>query len=349
MELANFIIERYIPNIRVHLIIQDMIIAASGYSIFISRDSGKTWIFKNSLPQHLFKRISSNIYPISRLTRAGINQMHIISKNKILISCDKAFYLTDLSFDEIERVPLSVSFFQLLDRSICVTKDFTYYGEYFPNVERREVHIYRTKNGIDWEIVHSFPKNSIRHLHLLQYDEFSNKIWYATGDRDTECTMGFFDEPFENLIVMRKDNQKWRALEFVFEEEAVYWGSENPDGGNWLYSFNRKNQSVIPIFKPDGPVYNLKKVGQSYFLITANERRECDGKAHLWWSINLKKNEWIEILSYEKDLLPSLFGFGRIFFGGFTRDILFVSGSGLSGFDNKTAVLKFHKGQERFN
>jgi hypothetical protein len=349
MVSGNFVLERLIPNIRVHTIMQDMIIASSGYSIFISKDCGKTWIFKNSLPENFFKSVSSNIHVISRLFRTGIDQIHIISRSKILISCDKAFYLSDLSFNEFERVSLPTPFFQLLDHNICVTKDYTYYGEYFPNVQRRRVNVYRTKDGIEWEIVYSFPKNTIRHLHLLQYDEFSKKMWFATGDLGTECSMGFFNDTFDETVILRRDDQKWRTLEFAFEPDKVYWGSENPRGGNWLFSFDRKDESVNPIFKPDGPVYNLKKIGQSYIIITANERGECDGNAHIWWSEKLNNNQWVKVLSYQKDSLPTPFGFGRIFFGGFDKNKLFVSGSGLLGFDNKTALLQFHEDLEGFN
>jgi hypothetical protein len=349
MVLGNFIIEDMIPNIRVHLIIDDIIIAASGYSIFISKDCGKTWIFKNSLPINFFKKISSNVHLFSRLFRTGINQIYFISKNKILISCDKAFYLSDLSFSEFEKVFLPSPFFQLLDRNICVTNDYTYYGEYFPNIQRREVNIYRTKDGSDWEIVYSFPKKTIRHLHLLQYDQFSKKMWFATGDLGTECSMGFFEDDFEGIVTVGKADQKWRALEFAFEPGNVYWGSEDPRGENWLFSLDRKDESINTIFKPDCPVYNLKKIGQSYILVTANERGECDGNAHIWWSEKLNNNQWVKILSYQKDPLPTLFGFGRIFIGGFADSTLFVSGSGLSYFDNKTALLKFHEGPEGFN
>jgi hypothetical protein len=349
MVLGNFVLEDILPNIRVHLIIEDIIIASSGYSIFVSEDRGKTWIFKNTLPENFFKRVSSNISLISRVFRTGIDQIHIISKGKILISCDKAFYLSDLSFRDFERVSLPTPFFQLLDHNICVTKEYTYYGEYFPNVQRRKVNVYRTKDGIEWEIVYSFPKNTIRHLHLLQYDQFSNKIWFATGDLGSECSMGFFEDNFEETVIIGKADQKWRTLEFAFEPGNVYWGSEDPRGGNWLFSLDRKDESIRPVFKPDCPVYNLKKIGQSYILITANERGECDGNAHVWWSEELNNNQWVKILSYQKDSLPTLFGFGRIFFGGFANSTLFVSGSGLIDFDNKTALLKLRKEHEGFN
>jgi hypothetical protein len=349
MVSGNFVLEDFIPNIRVHLIIEDIIIASSGYSIFISKDRGKTWVFKNSLPENFYKKVSSNIHLFARLFRTGIDQIYLISKNRILISCDKAFYLSDLSFNRVEKVFLPSPFFQLLDRNICVTNDCTYYGEYFPNIQRREVNIYRTKDGIDWEIVYSFPKKTIRHLHLLQYDQFSNKMWFATGDLGTECCMGFFEDNFEGAVFVGKADQKWRTLEFAFEPGNVYWGSEDPRGGNWLYSFDRIDQSVNSIFKPDCPVYNLKKIGQSFILITANERGECDGNAHVWWSEKLNCDRWVKVLSYKKDSLPTPFGFGRIFFGGYINDTLFVSGSGLLGFDNKTALLKFYEDLEGFN
>ena len=115
-----------------------------------------------------------------------------------------------------------------------------------------------------------------------------------------------------------------------------------------MFSLDRKDESINHVFQPDCPVYNLKKIGQSYIMITANERGECDGYAHVWWSEKLNNNQWVKILSYQKDSFPALFGFGRIFFGGYTKDTLFVSGSGLSDFNNKTVSLKFPEALEEF-
>ena len=66
--------------------------------------------------------------------------------------------------------------------------DYIFWGEYFDNPRRDEVHIYlSTDQGAHWEVAHTFPKGSIRHVHNIVYDEWENCLWVLTGDRGSEC------------------------------------------------------------------------------------------------------------------------------------------------------------------
>jgi hypothetical protein len=175
----------------------------------------------------------------------SISQIKQIFEDKLLICCDKAMFLSDLSFSHFEKINIPVRFFQLLDNSICVTQKYVYYGEYFPNVRREEVNIFRSKDGLDWEIVYSFQEKSVKHMHVLQYDTFSNKIWFSTGDANKECILGFTDLNFSNLTIIGKNSQKWRSLEFLFTEDEVYWGMDTPLVQSELLSYNRKTKKNI--------------------------------------------------------------------------------------------------------
>src|SRR5271157_5656424 len=63
-----------------------------------------------------------------------------------------------------------------------------YWGEYFDNRERAEVHIYvSTDAGSTWQIAHTFPAGSIRHVHNIVYDRWADCVWILTGDEGAEC------------------------------------------------------------------------------------------------------------------------------------------------------------------
>src|SRR5262249_25895394 len=52
------------------------------------------------------------------------------------------------------------------------------WGEYFDNAQRSEVHIYESRDqGISWEVAHTFPARSIRHVHNIVYDRWDDCLW----------------------------------------------------------------------------------------------------------------------------------------------------------------------------
>jgi len=63
-----------------------------------------------------------------------------------------------------------------------------YWGEYFDNRERVEVHIYAsTDRGRTWQIAYTFSSGSIRHVHNIVYDRWGDCLWILTGDEGAEC------------------------------------------------------------------------------------------------------------------------------------------------------------------
>ncbi|HMB84328.1 MAG TPA: hypothetical protein VKI40_09805, partial [Terriglobales bacterium] len=63
-----------------------------------------------------------------------------------------------------------------------------YWGEYFDNRERAEVHIYVSiDRGRTWQIAYTFPAGSIRHVHNIVYDRWGDCLWILTGDEGAEC------------------------------------------------------------------------------------------------------------------------------------------------------------------
>ena len=137
-------IERIIPDLRIHTIITDSLVASRGYKIYKSEDGGETWKFCNKLPMQYYKQFLSKNRLISRLSRMGISQIKQIFEDRLLICCDRNMFLSDLSFSYFKSINIPIRFFQLLDNSICVTSEYVYYGEYFPNRGRMEVNIFRS-------------------------------------------------------------------------------------------------------------------------------------------------------------------------------------------------------------
>ena len=338
-------IDSLFPHVRIHTVIDGCLIASKGYSIFKSKDMGKTWILQGTLPVPVQKVILSKIRFISRGLRTGIHQITTMHNGKIIICCSNEFYLSDTSLANFERIELHSRFYQILDHNICVTPHFTYFGEYFRNVERNPVTVFRTGDGKTWTKIFSFPKKSVKHIHLLQYDPYFRKIWFSTGDSDSECLLGYSDPDFSHVEIVGRNHQDWRCLELLFTPEKIFWGTDNPEGQNWLMALDRNSGVVQKLKKFNGPVYNLKQFSKNYMILTATEGGggELDNRAHVWLAADPEKGSWTDYLSFQKDYLPFKFGYGRLFFGAELNNTVYLWGSSLSTIDNTTIAFSFDK------
>ena len=338
-------IETISPHLRIHTIIDGTLISSRGYSIFKSNDFGKSWFLSGTLPVSGYKKILSKSQTISRAVRIGIHQIKQIHNGKILIASDSGFFLSDQSLSGFHRIDLNSHSLQLLDHNFCVTSKFTYFGEYIYNFKKNKVNIFRTADGEKWEIIYSFPKKSVKHIHLLQFDPFTEKIWFSTGDADSECLFGYANDDFSNIKIVGKNDQDWRCLELIFTPEKVYWGTDNPNGQNWLISLDRHTHTLQKIARFNGPVYNLKRFFSGYLVMTATEggTGERDNRAHVLFASDLEKSPWEDGISYEKDWMPLIFGFGRLYFAGDYKNLLFLYGLALKNIGGKSIVLSFNE------
>jgi hypothetical protein len=102
-----------------------------------------------------------------------------------------------------------------------------YFGEYFSNPERTNVDIYKyCPSNNSWEAAYEFQAGQIRHVHALQRDPYSGRLWICTGDEDNEAMIGWSDNYYKTIEPIGRGSQIWRACQLVFTEEAVYWGTD---------------------------------------------------------------------------------------------------------------------------
>src|SRR5690348_2268861 len=75
-----------------------------------------------------------------------------------------------------------------------------YWGEYFDNPQRDEVHIYGScDRGCTWHIAYTFSRGAIRHVHNIVFDEFDPCFWILTGDEAGECRILRASTDFRNV------------------------------------------------------------------------------------------------------------------------------------------------------
>ena len=115
-----------------------------------------------------------------------------------------------------------------------------YWGEYFDNRERAEVHIYVSPDGgRTWQVAYTFPAGSIRHVHNIVYDRWGECLWILTGDEGAECQVLRASSDLCSVEVVVSGNQQARAVAAVPTQKGLYLATDTPFEKNHVYRLDR--------------------------------------------------------------------------------------------------------------
>jgi hypothetical protein len=111
-----------------------------------------------------------------------------------------------------------------------------YWGEYFDNRERAEVHIYAsTDRGHTWQIAYTFSAGSIRHVHNIVYDHWGDCLWILTGDEGAECKVLRASCDLSSVEEVLAGNQQARAVAAIPMQNGLYLSTDTPFEKNHVY------------------------------------------------------------------------------------------------------------------
>jgi len=311
-------IQKIIPNMVVHWVDREVIWTSSNYTLYITKDGGDSFNKVTTLKVPLWAHVLGKFRLPARAFRLGIRSLRILKIGTALVIADKKIFR--LKDGELKVVHSFERGFGPLREGWCEDdKGNCYLGEYFLN-NKRDAPVQLLKSmddGQSWKVIRSL--SNIRHIHCVQYDPFSQRIWMGTGDRDEESSISFSENGGESWAEIGSGDQKFRAVSLLFTEDYVYWGSDAPTRQNYIYHYARKTGEVERLAAVDGPVHysTILKNGVKLFATAAEgnsegKSAEWDKKAHIWASEN--GAQWEELMSWEKDIWPYIFGFGRVYF-----------------------------------
>jgi hypothetical protein len=333
-------IKHFLPGIHVQWTFNQTLWATRNHHSLLSVDGGKNWTRIFTIPTQPVRRISARIPFLRRLFRLGVRSYLQLTDRDFIVFCDRAIFLasqnnTPALIGEVRHGtgPLS--------EGCCVDdKGNGYYGEYWQNPQHDSVavHIWK-RGGSRWEPFYIFPPGAIRHIHAVQFDLFSKKIWIATGDEDKECHIGYFDDSSGlELRTVAAGCQNARAVSLLFTEDYIYWGSDGGRGttvkANHIYRYCRHTGNIEQVAEVGGPVYysTMDQAGRMFVCtVVEGAASEPDRCAHLWMSTD--GINWNEVWRCSKDRYPFIFGYGVLSFPkGFAPDSrLYVVAHGVKG------------------
>ncbi|HUA14816.1 MAG TPA: hypothetical protein VMG31_05930 [Verrucomicrobiae bacterium] len=210
-----------------------------------------------------------------------------------------------------------------------------FWGEYFDNAARDEVHIYASSDsGATWSVAYTFPRHSIRHVHNIVHDPWAACLWVLTGDYGDECRILRASCDFGRVETVLQGNQQARSAALVPMADALYFSSDTPLEANFIYRLGRDGKLERLAGITSSSIY-AGRVGESVFFSTMIEPSQVnpDRKVRIYGNHG---RAWQQMLAWQKDRWPmELFQYGNAFLpdGNNTTPYLALSTIGVEGDD----------------
>ena len=255
--------------------------------------------------------ISSVPNLLKRLLRINIFKRLSISKYNVIVIKKKILIVNHSK--KIFETPVKRGSRPLKD-GVEIVLPFLYYGEYWQNPERRPVFLYQVNLGTGVQtIFHEF--SHIRHIHFVQQDKFdSNYLLVGTGDLNYESGIYRINIKTKDIEVIGEGSQTYRAVSIIQTKDYLFWGSDDPDGNNFIYRYNKSNGKLNKLHKLEGPAYYsaTDKKERMYMATTIEDRKRH--RAIIYRSTDNGEN-WEQYKEFKKDIWHTkYFGYGLIEF-----------------------------------
>jgi len=339
--------EKIIPNAKALYVDEKTLYIARGYNIYRSSHGGEEWILDGKIADFKYAFLGKFSRLLNRLLRIEVSCMVLLDDGTRIVTAKKGIFVAK---------PGSKKYIKTFNitrgnkpMNICLDSDGSlYFGEYFLNgrfvdTKREEVHIYRSEDhGQSWHICYSFPQNTVRHIHGIFYDQYTDRLWVTTGDRDAECMIAYTTDKFESLHIVKSGSQKYRAVTLLFYPDHIVYGTDTEHETNYIYSFNRKSDEEKCLQALPGSVLMATQSNNNAAISTAVEpsKINSDPDAHIFFSED--GLVWKDIYCAKKDGYSlKYFQYGRITFPqhAIAKERLVFSGHALEKIDNTVSIV----------
>jgi hypothetical protein len=309
----------------------DQLYAARGYQLVRARIqnpvSSVAWDLVASFRPALRRRLSVRTNLTARLFRDGFHALAALPSGALVAAVPGAIVTVRAGESEF-RPTHSITRGTRPLHITAVPGGAVFWGEYFDNPARDEVHIYAsTDSGATWTVAYTFPKGSIRHVHNIVHDPWENCLWILTGDYNDECRILRASLDFSQVESVLKGDQQARAVALVPTEDGLYFSSDTPLESNFIYHLDRQGalSQLAPI--SSSSIYGCR-VGGRVFFSTMVEPSEVNRDQNVRIYASDSSQGWQPLLSWKKDRWPmKFFQYGNAFLpdGNNTTNFLAVT------------------------
>jgi hypothetical protein len=345
-DIPNVVPVAEFPRLRALAWHDDLLYASRRYSLLRARMTTITDAMEWQLVARYAPAWWRNLSVASRLTfrlfRDGFHALAALNSGHLVAAVPGAILTLapgEGEFRESHRVlrgtrPLHIT---------ATPDDHVFWGEYFDNPTRDEVHIYAsTDRGSTWDIAYTFPRGAVRHVHNIVYDEWTNCLWVLTGDNGVECRILRASCDFRNVDVVLSGHQQARAVALVPMADGLYFSSDTPLESNHVYRLDRAGTLTEVARLSSSSIYGCR-VGNGIFFSTMVEPSQInlDPNVRLYGSQD--GLHWGDLARWRKDFWPmSLFQYGNALLpdGRNSAEFLAVTTVAVERDDLKTSIWR---------
>ncbi len=198
---------------------------------------------------------------------------------------------------------------------ICaVPRGIVYWGEYFDNRERAEVHIFASADcGESWQVAYTFPAGAIRHVHNIVYDRWQDCLWILTGDDGAECRVLRAACDFRFVDEVVAGTQQARAVAAIPTPEALYLSTDTPLEANHVLRLSRDGRTTEVANLASSSIFGCR-VGEATFFSTMVEPSEVNRSREAQLVGSSDGSNWQVLARWQKDKWPMrYFQYGNAF------------------------------------
>jgi hypothetical protein len=305
------------PRMRALAWRNDVLYSSRGYALFratIKPHSGSIeWEHVAQCQPPAWRTITSSFRIASRIARDGFHALVALSSGHVVAAVPHAIVTLapgETDFHTSHKVLRGTRPLHLA----VTPNDQVFWGEYFNNPRREEVHIYASSDrGAHWDVAYTFRKNTIRHVHNIVYDEWENCLWVLTGDHGSECRILRASRDFKTVDVVLSGNQQARSAALVPTRDALYFSSDTPLETNAVYWLDRQGNLSKVAALGSSSIYGCR-VGDAVFFSTMAEPSKVNSSRDVCLYGSPDGVHWQRVLQHTKDLWPmKLFQYGNAF------------------------------------
>lgn len=332
------------PGLRALVWHGDVLYASRGYGLLRAKVGANSiqWEEVGRAQIDWWRKLTSLSSLSARLCRDGFHALAVLSSGELVGAIPSAIVTLGLAEQEFRlchRVqrgtrPLHIAVSPL---------DHVFWGEYFDNPHREEVHIFASRDrGDHWDVAYTFPKGAIRHVHNIVYDPWDDCLWVLTGDNGSECRILRAACDFSRVEVVLSGKQQTRAVALVPTRDAVYFSSDTPLETNHVYRLDRGGKLTEASTLSSSSICACQ-VGSAVFFSTMVEPSKTNLEPNVCIYGSFAEGHWSRPLQWRKDRWPMrLFQYGNAFLpdGNNSTDLLAVTTVGVEGADCETALWR---------
>jgi hypothetical protein len=322
---------------------RDVLYASRGYELLRTRIKPSAPIYWEHVAfarPPFWRRMTSSWGLAARLFRDGFHALAVLDSGELIAAIPKAIVTLSLG-DERFRVTHRISRGTRPLHFAVTPNHHIFWGAYFDNPRRDEVHIYVSQDrGIHWEVAYTFAERTIRHVHNIVYDEWEHCLWVMTGDSGLECRIIRASCDFRNVEVVLSGNQQARAAAAVTMQDGLYFSSDTPIEQNHVYHLDRRGNLTRISELSSSSIYGCR-VGDLVFFSTMVEPSAANRAREVRVYGSADRSQLRALQSWRKDPWPmKFFQYGNVVFPDGTNHsgLLALTTVAVTGADGATSL-----------